>query len=102
MVTVTRCQLPAIPQAPVPGPANLSPVLVLVLTLPPARGELIAWLRDALNVSITKVEECGKGVVYCEVSVERSGAAGKLCSNGDGASVHRVVHSAVVHNSWSS
>lgn len=41
-----------------------------VRTLTAARGELLAWLNDLLapNV-ITKVEECGKGVIYCQVSL---------------------------------
>lgn len=34
----------------------------------PARGELLAWLNDLLAPNhIQKIEECGKGDVYCMV-----------------------------------
>ncbi|KAL1410968.1 microtubule integrity protein mal3 [Vanrija albida] len=33
-----------------------------------SRGELLAWLNDLLAPNVlTKVEECGKGVIYCQV-----------------------------------
>jgi RP/EB family microtubule-associated protein len=34
-----------------------------------ARGELLAWLNDLLAPQVVqKVEECGKGVILCQVS----------------------------------
>jgi hypothetical protein len=39
-----------------------------LLTL--ARGELLAWLNDLLGQAPAKVEECGKGAIYCQVGVD--------------------------------
>jgi hypothetical protein len=38
--------------------------------LTPARGELLAWLNELLGQAPAKVEECGKGAIYCQVSSE--------------------------------
>lgn len=34
----------------------------------PARVELIAWINDLLGSQYTKIEQCGTGAVYCQVS----------------------------------
>lgn len=46
------------------------------LELTSARGELLAWLNELLapNV-IQKVEECGKGIIYCQVSLRTASRA---------------------------
>ena len=41
-------------------------------SLTPARGELLAWLNDLLGQAPAKVEECGKGAIYCQVSLGRA------------------------------
>ena len=34
-----------------------------------ARGELLAWMNDLIHpTQITKIEQCGTGAVYCQVS----------------------------------
>ena len=35
-----------------------------------ARGELLGWLNNMLNIEppLSKVEQCGTGAVYCQVS----------------------------------
>lgn len=38
-----------------------------------ARGELLAWLNELLApYQITKVEQCGTGATYCQVSLPRA------------------------------
>jgi len=37
-----------------------------------ARGELLAWMNDIIHPThITKIEQCGTGAVYCQVSLAR-------------------------------
>lgn len=35
--------------------------------MPESRQELINWVNALLDLNITKVEECGKGAVYCQI-----------------------------------
>jgi len=31
------------------------------------RGEVLAWINDLLSLSLTKIEQCGTGSVYCQI-----------------------------------
>jgi RP/EB family microtubule-associated protein len=31
------------------------------------RGELLAWINDTFQLSLTKVEQCATGAVYCQI-----------------------------------